>query len=214
MTYVVKECFFTLQGEGARSGTASVFCRFTGCNLWSGRPEDRATARCRFCDTDFVGTDGPGGGRFAEAEQLARHIESVWTARVPDQRQPRSVVFTGGEPTLQLDAALVSCCKALGFHVAIETNGTRPCPPGIDWICVSPKAGNPIAQRSGHELKVAWPQPGLALDDLETLAFDHRFLQPIDGPDLEANTRACIEMCMRHPRWRLGVQLHKYVGLK
>jgi len=163
VTYVVKECFFTLQGEGARSGTVAVFCRFTGCNLWSGRPEDRAIARCRFCDTDFVGTDGPGGGRFTEAEQLARHIESVWTTRVPDRRQPRSVVFTGGEPTLQLDAALVSRCKALGFHVAIETNGTRMCPSGLDWICVSPKAGNAIAQRSGHELKVAWPQPGLCL---------------------------------------------------
>lgn len=214
MSYVVKECLLTLQGEGARAGTTAVFCRFAGCNLWSGRQEDRATARCRFCDTDFVGADGPGGGRFGAADDLASHIEATWEALVGDPSQPRSVVFTGGEPTLQLDQALVAACHARGFHVAIETNGTRPCPPGLDWICVSPKAGNPVVQRSGNELKVAWPQPDMSLDDLEALAFEHRFLQPIDGPEREANTQTCIRTCMTRTRWRLGVQMHKLVGMR
>lgn len=214
MSYAVKECFLTLQGEGARAGTSAVFCRFAGCNLWSGREQDRSTARCRFCDTDFVGTDGPGGGRFASADQLASHIEATWAGLVRDASQPRAVVFTGGEPLLQLDEPLVGACHARGFHVAVETNGTLPCPAGVDWICVSPKAGNKIVQRSGHELKVPWPQPGLFLDELESLPFEHRFLQPIDGPDRDANTTLCIRTCMTRTRWRLGVQMHKIVGLR
>jgi len=214
MSYVVKECFLTLQGEGARAGTVAVFCRFTGCNLWSGHAADRAAARCTFCDTDFVGTDGPRGGRFDSASSLAEHIEAVWAERVPDASQPRAVVFTGGEPTLQLDDRLLAACKDRGMHTAIETNGTRACPPGLDWVCVSPKAGNAIVQRTGDELKVAWPQPGLSLDELEGLQFRHFFLQPIDGPERERHTRVCIETCMSRTRWRLGVQMHKLVGLR
>lgn len=213
MTYVVKECFLTLQGEGARAGTACVFCRFTGCNLWSGRDEDRPIATCQFCDTDFVGTDGPGGGRFSSPAQLADHIERVWSLSIPDASQPRSVVFTGGEPTLQLDEPLIAACHAVGFHVAIETNGTRPCPAGVDWTCVSPKAGSVLVQRAGDELKVVWPQP-LDLSELEALPFTHRFLQPMDGVQRDANTRACVEVCLSRPRWRLGLQMHKVVGLR
>ncbi len=214
MTYAVKECFLTLQGEGARVGTVSVFCRFTGCNLWSGHEKDRLDARCRFCDTDFVGTDGPGGGRFASATALARHLEAVWDASVDGHAAHRAVVFTGGEPLLQLDRELIDACHALGFFVAVESNGTLPVPEDLDWLCVSPKAGAALQPRRGNELKVVWPQPDLVLEELESLAFAHFFLQPMDGPARDANTQACIAACIARPRWRLAVQLHKAVGIR
>lgn len=211
MSYAVKETFYTLQGEGAQSGRPAVFCRFAGCNLWSGREEDRATAVCRFCDTDFVGTDGDGGGRFASAEALAAHILARWPA---GQAQRRLVVMTGGEPLLQLDAALIDALHARGFQIAVETNGTIEAPPGIDWICVSPKAGAPWRQRSGHELKLVWPQPGIELEALEQAQFEHHYLQPMDGPDRAANTQRCIEQCLARPSWKLSLQTHKITGMR
>ncbi len=209
MTYSVKEIFKTLQGEGAQAGRAAVFCRFSGCNLWSGREADRAEAVCRFCDTDFVGTDGPGGGRFEDETQLADAIARAWGPAPGD----RFVVFTGGEPLLQLDAALTAALHAREFQVAIETNGTLDAVAGIDWLCVSPKAGAPLRLRQGHELKLVYPQAGLEPDDLARLAFDCFWLQPMDGPDRAANTAAAIAYCLEHPQWRLSVQVHKFVGI-
>lgn len=211
MAYQVKEIFYTLQGEGANAGRPAVFCRFAGCNLWSGREEDRAEAVCRFCDTDFVGTDGAGGGRFADAEALAVAITACWTGAPGGQR---FVVFTGGEPLLQLDAALIQAVHDAAFEIAVETNGTIAAPAGVDWICVSPKAGAPLRQTSGQELKVVVPQPGLELDALAKLEFENRFLQPMDGPALADNTRWAIEYCLRDPRWRLSVQTHKMLGIR
>jgi 7-carboxy-7-deazaguanine synthase (Cx14CxxC type) len=209
MAYAVKELFHTLQGEGAQAGRAAVFCRFSGCNLWSGREEDRAEAACRFCDTDFVGMDGEGGGRFASADDLATAISEIWVGG-PSRRY---VVFTGGEPLLQLDPALIDAVHGLGFEIAVETNGTLPAPEGIDWICVSPKAGTDLVQASGHELKLVYPQSGFDLDALAGLAFRHHWLQPMDGPDRLANTQAAIERCRRDARWRLSLQTHKIIGI-
>ena len=209
MSYAVKEIFLTLQGEGGQAGRPAVFCRFAGCNLWSGREADRAGAVCNFCDTDFVGMDGPGGGRFASAEDLARAVEAAWQGG-PDNRL---VVLTGGEPLLQLDAALVEALHARGFSLALETNGTLPAPEGIDWICVSPKADAPLAQLSGQELKLVYPQPGVDPARFEDLDFARLLIQPMDGPEREANTRAAIDYCLQHPRWRLSVQTHKYIGI-
>ena len=211
MTYTVKEIFYTLQGEGANAGKAAVFCRFSGCNLWSGREEDRARAVCQFCDTDFVGT-GPDGGRFTGPELLAQAIENAW--RGGDAPGAKLVVCTGGEPLLQIDDALVSAIHSAGFTMAIETNGTKHAPDSIDWICVSPKAGAPLVQTSGNEIKLVFPQPGAMPDRFESLGFDHFFLQPMDGPDVAENTRDAVEYCMKHPRWRLSLQTHKQLGLR
>ncbi|WP_280153463.1 7-carboxy-7-deazaguanine synthase [Piscinibacter sp. XHJ-5] len=211
MTYQVKEIFYTLQGEGANAGRPAVFCRFAGCNLWSGREEDRASAVCRFCDTDFVGTDGPDGGRFRQPDELAAAIASRWTGA---DDASRFVVFTGGEPLLQLDETLIAAVHARGFEIAVETNGSLAAPAGIDWICVSPKAGAPLVQRHGHELKVVVPQPGLSLDELAALPFGRRYLQPMDGPAREAHTQWAIAQCLRDPRWRLSVQTHKVLGIR
>ncbi|MDT7933842.1 MAG: 7-carboxy-7-deazaguanine synthase [Sphingomonadaceae bacterium] len=208
MTYAVKEIYVTLQGEGAQTGARAVFLRFAGCNLWSGREVDRATAECRFCDTDFVGTGGPGGGRFADAASLAVAVEAAWGERTDH----RLTVITGGEPTLQLDPLLVAALRARGFRVAVETNGTLPCP-AVDWLCVSPKAGTEIVQRRGDELKLIYPQPGLMPASIEHWAFTHRFLQPMDGPAAAENTAAAAAYCLANPRWRLGLQTHKLVGL-
>lgn len=207
--YAVKEIFLTLQGEGANTGRAAVFCRFAGCNLWTGREDDRENAICRFCDTDFTGTDGQGGGRFADAEALAAAIEDAWKG----DRVERFVVFTGGEPSLQLDAQLIEAVHRRGFEIAVETNGTVSPPPGVDWLCVSPKAGAPLVARSGSELKLVYPQEGLSPDDFDSLAFSHFFLQPMDGPTREANTAAAIAYCLTHPRWRLSLQTHKFIGI-
>lgn len=212
IVYAVKEIFYTLQGEGSRTGWPSVFCRFTGCNLWSGREKDRQHAVCQFCDTDFVGVDGPGGGRFATAEELAGAIAACWRGAAHPAARPY-VVCTGGEPLLQLDAAAVSAIHAQGLDIAIETNGTRPAPPGIDWICVSPKAGASLRQRRGHELKLVYPQPTLLPHELGPLEFQHYFLQPMDGPRREENTRLAAHYCLQHPRWRLSLQTHKLIGL-
>lgn len=210
MGYAVKEVFATLQGEGAQAGRAAVFCRFAGCNLWSGREADRASAACRFCDTDFVGLDGPGGGRFADADALAGAVEAAWTGGPAD----RYVVFTGGEPLLQLDGALLAAVRARGFELAVETNGTLDAPPGLDWVTVSPKAGAPWRLRSGSELKLVFPQAGLEPDALpDGLAFRHRWLQPMDGPDRAANTAAAVAYCLAHPAWRLSLQTHKMIGI-
>jgi 7-carboxy-7-deazaguanine synthase (Cx14CxxC type) len=210
MSYLVKEAFFTLQGEGANTGRAAVFCRFAGCNLWSGHEEHRSTAVCQFCDTDFVGTDGDGGGRFATADALADHLASLWGGDAGP-----FVVCTGGEPLLQLDAALVDALHARGCRIAIETNGTQEPPAGIEWICVSPKAGAlPLVLDHGDELKVVWPQTGIDLLALESLDFAHRFVQPMDGPDVVAATRACVDWCLEHPRWRLSLQTHKQLGIR
>lgn len=211
MTYQVKEIFYTLQGEGANAGRPAVFCRFAGCNLWTGREEDRERAVCRFCDTDFVGTDGPDGGRFADASSLAAAVASRWTGAAPGRRL---VVFTGGEPLLQLDAPLIDAVHAQGFEIAVESNGTLAAPAGIDWLCVSPKAGAPLVQREGQELKVVVPQPGLSLDELAGLPFENFFLQPMDGPQREANTQWAIAHCLHDPRWRLSVQTHKVIGIR
>ena len=210
MSYAVKEIFYTLQGEGAHAGRPAVFCRFAGCNLWSGREADRAGAACTFCDTDFVGTDGPGGGKFATAEALAARVKAAWPAGgagVP------YVVCTGGEPLLQLDAAAVQALHEAGFEVGVETNGTQPTPQGLDWICVSPKAGAPLTLRSGDELKLVFPQEGADPEDFRGLAFRHRFLQPMDGPRLKEHTAAAAAYCMEHPDWRLSLQTHKLIGL-
>lgn len=215
MTYQVKEVFYTLQGEGANAGSPAVFCRFAGCNLWSGREEDRATAVCQFCDTDFVGTDGTQGGKFADAVALAAHIAAQWpqTGRQLDDSQ-RLVVMTGGEPLLQVDVALIDALHAQGFRIAVETNGTIVAPEGIDWICVSPKAGSTWIQRSGNELKVVWPQPGLDLPELEAAHFEHRFLQPMDNLLQRDNIQRCIALCMERPAWRLSLQTHKITGIR
>lgn len=208
--YAIKEIFYSLQGEGANAGTPAVFCRFAGCNLWSGREADRAGAVCDFCDTDFVGTDGMGGGKFASAADLADAVAREW----PSGASHRFVVCTGGEPLLQLDAAAVEALHERGFRVAIETNGTIAPPEGIDWICVSPKAAAPLALQGGHELKLVYPQPLAQPERFESLPFDHFFLQPMDGPDREANTRGAIDYCLAHPRWRLSLQSHKIVGIR
>ena len=209
MSYAVKEIFLTLQGEGAHAGRAAVFCRFSGCNLWSGREQDRAAATCRFCDTDFVGTDGTLGGRYASADELAEMIAGQWTGDDTN----RYVVLTGGEPLLQVDEPLVAALHARGFSIALETNGTLPVPPGVDWICVSPKADAPVVQTTGHELKLVYPQEKARPERFEHLDFERFLLQPMDGPDREANTRAAIDYCLSHPRWRLSVQTHKYLGI-
>jgi 7-carboxy-7-deazaguanine synthase (Cx14CxxC type) len=206
----VKEIFLTLQGEGAQAGRAAVFCRFAGCNLWSGREADRASAVCRFCDTDFVGLDGTGGGRFADADALAAAIAAEWA----DGAANRLVVLTGGEPLLQVDAALIACLHARGFSIAVETNGTQPAPAGLDWICVSPKAGAALVLQGGDECKLVYPQPGAEPERFVHLAFTHFLLQPMDGPDAAANTQAAIAYCMANPRWRLSVQTHKLLGLR
>ena len=209
MTYRIKEAFLTLQGEGMNAGRAAVFCRFTGCNLWNGHEASRATAICRFCDTDFVGIDGPGGGAFASPSDLAAHIASLWTGAEAN----RLVVFTGGEPLLQLDEPLLDAVHALGFQVAIETNGTQHVPLGVDWICMSPKANTDLVATTGHELKLVFPQEGLHPTAVEQLQFDHFLLQPMDGPDRARNTQLAIDYCLSHPQWRLSVQTHKYLGI-
>jgi len=209
MTYSVKEIFLTLQGEGGQAGRAAVFCRFAGCNLWSGREQDRASAVCTFCDTDFVGVDGEGGGKFDTAEGLAAAVEAAWRGGDAD----RLVVFTGGEPLLQLDEVAIAALHARGFDIAVETNGTITAPAGIDWVCVSPKANAPVVQTRGQELKLVYPQARHDPARFAGLDFERFFLQPMDGPDREANTAACVAYCLEHPRWRLSVQTHKYLGL-
>ncbi|MGQ3672571.1 7-carboxy-7-deazaguanine synthase [Xanthobacter sp. TB0136] len=209
MAYAVKEMFRTLQGEGAQAGRAAVFCRFAGCNLWTGREADRAGAVCRFCDTDFVGMDGPGGGRFASPEALVDALERVWGP----ERARRFVVFTGGEPLLQLDPALIDEVHARGFEISVETNGTLAAPPGIDWLTVSPKGSAPLVQRSGQELKLVYPQVELDPAGLAHLDFTHFFLQPMDGPDRLGNTEAVVNYCLEHPQWRLSLQTHKVIGI-
>jgi 7-carboxy-7-deazaguanine synthase len=210
MSYSVKELFLTLQGEGGQAGRRAVFCRFAGCNLWSGREQDRAAAVCNFCDTDFVGMDGPGGGRFATVDALVEAVEAAWGPS-PGHRL---VVCTGGEPLLQLDRPLIEGLHGRGFAIAVETNGTLPAPEGIDWICVSPKAEAALAQRSGQELKLVFPQPGVDPSRFEALDFERFYLQPMDGPRQAENTQAAIAYCLDHPRWRLSVQTHKYLGLR
>ena len=207
--YAVKEIFYTLQGEGANAGRAAVFCRFAGCNLWSGREQDRATADCRFCDTDFVGTDGAGGGKFPGADDLAAAVDAAWAGGACD----RFVVLTGGEPALQVDAPLIDALHRHGFAIAIETNGTLPLPPGLDWICVSPKAGTELRQATGDELKLVYPQAGLAPESLSALDFPRRFLSPMDGPALAENTAAAVAYVKANPIWRLSVQTHKRIGI-
>ena len=210
MTYAVKEAFLTLQGEGVQAGSRAVFLRFAGCNLWSGREADRATAQCNFCDTDFVGTDGPGGGKFAGANELADHVAALWG----DGAERRLVVITGGEPMLQLATDLIDALHARGFRVAVESNGTIAATPGIDWLCISPKAGTEVIQRSGDELKLVWPQQGIDPADLEGWDFRHFLIQPMDCADGQAAIDAAIELAMERPQWRLTLQAHKVVGLK
>jgi 7-carboxy-7-deazaguanine synthase (Cx14CxxC type) len=207
--YAVKEAFLTLQGEGVQSGSRAVFLRFAGCNLWSGREQDRASAQCTFCDTDFVGTDGEGGGKFRSADGLATHVEKLWG----EGRDQRLVVITGGEPMLQLDEALVDALHARGFQVAVETNGTLPAVAGLDWICVSPKAGTDVVQREGNELKLVWPQEGVDPAELERWNFDHFLVQPMDCEEREEALEAAIRLAMDRPKWRLSLQAHKIVGL-
>ena len=209
MTYAVKECFLTLQGEGVQSGSRAVFLRFAGCNLWSGREPDRAAAQCTFCDTDFVGTDGEGGGKFATAGELAERVESLWGPAEGN----RLVVITGGEPMLQLDEALIDALHARGFRVAAETNGTLPATHGIDWICVSPKAGTDVVQRSGNELKLVWPQNGIDPAVLETWDFEHFLVQPMDCERREEAMDSAVRLAMERPKWRLSLQAHKVIGL-
>lgn len=210
MAYAVKELFYTLQGEGAQAGRAAVFVRFAGCNLWTGREADRADAVCRFCDTDFVGTNGSGGGRFDDARRLAQAAAEAWRGGAG---RPYAVL-TGGEPLLQVDAALTAALHDEGFEVAVETNGTKPRPPGLDWVCVSPKASTELVLRSGDELKLVYPQPEAPPERFESLDFRHFLLQPMDGPNVAAATLACIAYCLAHPRWRLSVQMHKVVGIR
>lgn len=212
MSYAVKEIFYTLRGEGAQVGRPAVFCRFAGCNLWSGREADRRTAICRFCDTDFLGTDGPGGGPFETAADLVGAINRTWPDAGGD-KAGKFVVCTGGEPLLQLDGPLIDGLHAARFQIAIETNGTLAVPAGIDWICVSPKAGAPLVQRSGDELKLVYPQAAIEPEEFEGLDFKHFFLQPMDGPDLQANTQAALQYCFDHPRWRLSIQLQKVLHI-
>jgi 7-carboxy-7-deazaguanine synthase (Cx14CxxC type) len=209
MTYAVKECFLTLQGEGVQSGRRAVFLRFAGCNLWSGREEDRASAQCRFCDTDFVGMDGSGGGKFANAEELADVAEAMWG----DGGEQRLIVITGGEPMLQLDSSLIEALHDRGFRIAVETNGTLPAAIGIDWICVSPKAGTEVVQRRGDELKLVWPQDGIDPAELEHWSFDHFLVQPMDCEAADEAVEAAIRLAMERPKWRLSLQSHKLVGL-
>ena len=210
MSYAVKEMFLTLQGEGVNAGRRAVFVRFAGCNLWSGREQDRATAVCRFCDTDFVGTDGLGGGKFADARALADAVAGFWGTGTQD----RFVVLTGGEPMLQIDDAIVDALHAAGFRIAIESNGTLPVHPGIDWVCISPKAGSIVVQRSGDELKLVWPQPGTDIADVERWDFANLLLQPLDDPQADANRDACVALVMERPQWRLSLQTHKMLGLR
>jgi 7-carboxy-7-deazaguanine synthase (Cx14CxxC type) len=212
VTYAVKEIFFTLQGEGANTGRSAVFCRFAGCNLWTGRESDRASATCNFCDTDFVGVDGPGGGKFVRADELARAVAEKWPANV-SARARRLVVCTGGEPLLQMDSDVVHALHARGFEIAIETNGTRLPPEGIDWICVSPKVGAPLVLTGGDELKLVYPQLGGEPERYADLAFDQFFLQPMDGPERERNTELALAYCLAHPQWRLSIQTHKLLGI-
>jgi 7-carboxy-7-deazaguanine synthase len=211
MSYAVKEIFYTLQGEGANAGRPAVFCRFAGCNLWTGREADRADAVCRFCDTDFVGTDGPGGGKFRRPEELAAAVAAAWPPGDPLARP--LVVCTGGEPLLQLDPPLVAALHSAGFEIAVETNGTVTPPAGIDWLCVSPKAEAPLVVTAGDELKLVYPQAGAEPERFAGLHFRHFFLQPMDGPEREANTRAALQYCLTHPRWRLSLQTHKLLGI-
>jgi 7-carboxy-7-deazaguanine synthase len=224
VTYTVKEIFYTLQGEGAQAGRAAVFCRFSGCNLWSGREEDRSRAVCQFCDTDFVGT-GPDGGRFSSAKELADAIDRCWggglggqlssaAARANGNAGKKFVVCTGGEPLLQVDESLIDELHHRGFDVAVETNGTRPAPASLDWVCVSPKAGAPLVQTSGNELKLVYPQENAPPEKFEQLDFRHFFLQPMDGLNTQRNTELAIDYCLRHPRWRLSIQTHKLVGIR
>ena len=213
MTYSVKEMYYTLQGEGANTGRPAVFCRFAGCNLWSGREEDREDAICTFCDTDFVGVDGPGGGRFESASLLASAIEAMWPQKSKTLLGRPLVVCTGGEPLLQLDEELVLAFHSLGFEIAVETNGTQQPPPGLDWICVSPKAGADWVLRTGDELKLVYPQVNLMPQAVSELDFEHFFLQPMDGPDRDENTRRAVEYCLDHPQWRLSLQTHKFIGI-
>lgn len=210
MRYSVKEAFYTLQGEGAQAGRAAVFCRFAGCNLWSGREADRLQSVCQFCDTEFVGTDGVGGGKFASAKDLAAHVASKWAQ---PQRGKPLVVCTGGEPLLQLDQALVDALHAQGFEIAVETNGTQAAPKGLDWVCVSPKADAPLVLTEGHELKLVFPQALAQPERFANLKFQHFFLQPMDGLERARNTQLAIDYCLRHPQWRLSVQMHKVVGI-
>lgn len=209
MTYTVKEIFLTLQGEGGQAGKAAVFCRFAGCNLWSGREQDRLKAVCTFCDTDFVGTDGEGGGKFATPEDLAQAVEAAWTGGPHD----RLVVCTGGEPLLQLDTAAIAALHARGFMVAVESNGTVLAPDGIDWVCISPKADAPVVQTKGQELKLVYPQDKALPERFADLDFERFYLQPMDGPDRDRNTQLAVAYCLSHPQWRLSVQTHKYLGL-
>ena len=209
MTYAVKECFLTLQGEGVQTGSRAVFLRFAGCNLWSGREEDRAAAQCRFCDTDFVGTDGQGGGKFTDADALAAQVEAIWGPG----RDRRLVVITGGEPMLQLDEALVEALHDRGFKIAAESNGTLPATPGIDWLTISPKAGTEVVQRKGNELKLVWPQPGIDPAELESWDFGNFLIQPMDCAERQEAIDAAIALAMARPKWRLSLQAHKVVGL-
>ena len=211
MTYAVKETFLTVQGEGGQAGRPAVFLRFAGCNLWNGLERDRASAVCSFCDTDFVGVDGDGGGKFADAGALATHVAAMWRGRGGD---PKLVVCTGGEPLLQLDAALIDALRGRGFDIAVETNGTLAAPDGIDWVCVSPKAEAPVVQISGQELKLVFPQALAMPERFEHLNFERFWLQPMDGPDQAANTTAALDYCLGHPKWRLSVQTHKYIGVR
>lgn len=216
MSYAVKEIFYTLQGEGAQAGRPSVFCRFSGCNLWSGRESDRATAACQFCDTDFVGMNGPGGGKFETAEDLAAAIERQWPSSPEAAGQTagrRFVVCTGGEPLLQLDTKLIDALHARGFEIAVETNGTVQAPEGIDWLCVSPKAGTPLVQRSGNELKLVFPQSALRPEVVSSLSFQNFYLQPMDGLEQKRNTELAVRYCLDHPQWRLSLQTHKFLGI-
>jgi len=209
MTYAVKECFLTLQGEGVQSGARAVFLRFAGCNLWSGREQDREAAQCTFCDTDFVGTDGEGGGKFANADMLADQVEQIWSGGDED----RLVIITGGEPMLQLDPALIDALHARGFRIAVESNGTLPAVAEIDWLCISPKAGTDVVQRKGDELKLVWPQPGIDPAELEGWDFANFLVQPMDCADRDTAIQAAIALAMQRPRWRLSLQTHKLVGL-
>ncbi len=211
MSYSVKEIFYTLQGEGAQTGRAAVFCRFAGCNLWSGREADRASAICQFCDTDFADTKGPGGGKFDSAGALADAVAQKWPGDAAAGK--RFVVLTGGEPLLQLDAPLIAALHTLNFEIAVETNGTIQAPAGLDWVCVSPKAGAKLRQLNGDELKLVYPQPGIDPADFESLSFRHFFLQPMDGPGRDANTQAALRYCLDHPQWRLSLQAHKFLGI-
>ena len=211
MTYSVKETFLTVQGEGGQAGRPAVFLRFSGCNLWNGLERDRETAVCTFCDTDFVGTDGDGGGKFASAEALADHVASMWRG---EGGGPKLVVCTGGEPLLQLDQPLIAALKARGFEIAVETNGTLAAPEGLDWICVSPKADAEVVQTTGQELKLVYPQTLARPERFADLAFERFWLQPMDGPDQAANTAAAVDYCLTHPQWRLSVQTHKYIGVR